>query len=68
MATSHQRYAFANKHGDDAYDEFVDGTFVKKGSDDLTATHHPNVLALLTLQTFRKLANATGDEFNTSRY
>jgi hypothetical protein len=49
MAMGYQRYAFADKHRHNADDEFVDRAFVQEGSYDLTATHHPDVLAFFDL-------------------
>ena len=64
MAMSEQWYPFANKNRDNTNDEFVDRTFVEKRSDDVTAAHHPDVLAFLVFQPLRERGNGTGGEFD----
>src|SRR3989442_1538035 len=54
--------AIPNEHRDDTDDERVDRMFVKKGGDELTATHQPDILTTLLPKTAHECADCTVHE------
>jgi len=57
--------AIPNEHRDHTDDELVNRVFVKKGGDELTAAHQPDVLAGLLPKTAHEWADGTVHELHT---
>src|SRR5262249_12850558 len=53
---------FPDEGWHDGDDELINRSLVQEGSDDLTSTHHPDVLASLLAEPFGKVTDRLGDE------
>ena len=68
MPRCNEGNAFSDENRHDGDDELVDGVLVKKGPDDLTSAHHPDVLASLLAEAFDKGPDRLRDELDADRY
>src|SRR5262249_37436981 len=57
-----KRNTFPDEGWHDRDDELINRILVQEGSDDLTSSHHPDVLASLLAQAFGKVSDRLGDE------
>jgi hypothetical protein len=60
----YERNAITNKHWGHADDELVDRVVVKKGGDQLAASHQPDILARLVSKTAHEWADCTVHELH----
>src|SRR5437868_7193239 len=67
VPAGYQRNAIANKSRDDGNDELVNCSFVKKGANDVTAAHHPDVLPCCLSEALGEVANGLSHKLDTGR-
>jgi hypothetical protein len=67
MARRHERYALTYKGGDNVNVEFIDLAGIEEGSDQLSATHHPDVFSGSCAQMPRKGFHWLRDKFHAWR-
>ena len=67
MPPCNERNTFPYEHRHDGDDEFVNRPLVKEGPNDLTSTHHPDVLACLLAEALGKGPDRFRDELDSGR-
>ena len=68
MPRRNEGNTFPDERRHDGDDELVNRVLVKEGPDDLTSTHHPDVLARLLADSLDKGPDRPGDELNPGRH